>query len=60
MKLMVAMFEVNDDADLSRLDIVFKDKNGTNPYAAIHRHVHAQPLEEFLIERTNDARRKEF
>ena len=54
MKKMIAIIEVNDNANLSRLEISFKDKNGNNPHATIYRHVKAIPLEEII----NEGRKK--
>lgn len=50
MKKMCVIFEVNDDADLSKVTLTFKDKNGNNPNAIIYRNLRAVHVDDGFLE----------
>jgi len=50
MKKMCVIFNVNDDADLSKVTLMFKDKNGNNPDAIIYRNLRAVNIDDGFLE----------
>ena len=50
MKKMCVIFNVNDDADLSKVTLTFKDKNGNNPDATIYRNLRAVNVDDRFLE----------
>lgn len=50
MKKMCVIFKVNDNADLSKVTLTFKDKNGDNPNATIYRNLRAVNVDDRFLE----------